>query len=414
MDVAMPRLSDSMEEGLIVTWLVDPGAEVARGDEIVEIETDKATMTYEADADGLVQIVANEGDSLPVGALIARILGPGEDPSKQEGPAEAKPPAGSDPGGAEGALLSPSGPPPAAVAPSGRGRRPKASPLARRIAAARSVDLSEIEGSGPGGRIVRVDVERAARTPNGAGPVAPGRDVPERPSLERPSPEIVEPSRLQVTVARRMAESKATIPHFYLSTEVDMTRCHEARVRLRDGAPDGAPVPSFNDMVVKASALALREFPKANASFREERFELHPEVNVGVAVAAEDALVVPVVAAADRAGLAEISARVRELARKVRDGSVTPADLSGGTFTVSNLGMFGVTSFDAVINPGQAAILAVGAIVDRPVVREGAVVPGKVMGLTLSCDHRILYGAEGAEFLARIKSLLEEPLGLAL
>jgi pyruvate dehydrogenase E2 component (dihydrolipoamide acetyltransferase) len=211
-----------------------------------------------------------------------------------------------------------------------------------------------------------------------------------------------------------MAESKATAPHFYLETEIDMSRCVEARARIKEAAKEGGVVPSFNDMVVKAAGLALREFPRANGAYKDGRFELYSRVNVGIAVAGQDALVVPTVFDADKKGLREIATESRALAERVRDGSVTPPELSGGTFTVSNLGMYGITNFAAVINQPQAGILAVGAITEKPVVRDGEIATAHLMGVNLACDHRILYGADGAEFLARIRALLEEPLGLAL
>jgi pyruvate dehydrogenase E2 component (dihydrolipoamide acetyltransferase) len=225
---------------------------------------------------------------------------------------------------------------------------------------------------------------------------------------------VQELTRLQQVVARRMAESKATAPHFYLQTEIDMSAAVEARARIKAMSAAGEIVPSFNDMVVKACAIALRQHPLANGAYKDGRLELHSRVNVGVAVAAQDALVVPTVFDADRKGLREIAADARSLAGKVRDGSITPPELSGGTFTVSNLGMYGVTNFSAVINAPQAAILAVGAIAEKPVVREGEITTAHMLGVTLACDHRILYGAPAAEFLARIRSLLEEPLSLAL
>ena len=211
-----------------------------------------------------------------------------------------------------------------------------------------------------------------------------------------------------------MAESKATAPHFYLEAEIDMTPAVAARGRIKAAAEEGEVVPSFNDMVVKACALALRELPRANGAYRDGRFELYSRVNVGVAVAAQDALVVPTVFDADRKGLRQIATDSRALAQRVRDGQITPPELSGGTFTVSNLGMFGIDSFSAVINPPQAAILAVGAIAERPVVRDGEIASAHLMRVNLACDHRILYGAHAAEFLARVRALLEEPLSLAL
>ena len=211
-----------------------------------------------------------------------------------------------------------------------------------------------------------------------------------------------------------MAESKATAPHFYLEAEIDMTRAVQARAQMKKGTPEGEPVPSFNDMVVKACAIALREHPRANGAYRDGQLELYSRINVGVAVAAQDALVVPTVFDADRKGLREISRTARELAEKVREGKITPPELSGGTFTVSNLGMYGISNFSAVINPPQAGILAVGAITERPVARDGEITTAHLMPVTLACDHRILYGAAGAEFLARIRDLLEEPASLAL
>jgi len=225
---------------------------------------------------------------------------------------------------------------------------------------------------------------------------------------------VIEPTKLQQVVARRMAESKATAPHFYLTSEVDMSAAVAARARIKEISAEEEVVPSFNDMVLKACAIALKKFPRANGSYKDGRFELYSRINVGIAVAASDALVVPTIFDADRKGLREIAADARSLAGKVRDGSITPPDLSGGTFSVSNLGMYGIKSFGAIVNSPQAGILAVGEIADRPVVKDGEIVPGKVMEMTLSCDHRILYGADGAEFLAEVKRLLQEPIALAL
>ena len=417
-EVLMPRLSDSMEEGTILGWLVADGDEVTEGQELVEIETDKANMIFEADQSGLVHHVAQEGDSLPVGAPIAQLLDPGEEPSTG-GPAEASPSdsADEDEGEAEGPL-SHTGPPPAESAPEvatpeSEGRV-RASPLARRIAGEKGIDLSGLEGSGPGGRIVKVDVERVEPGQGGAAPASGPAPEAGGPETAKGQVEVIELNRLQQTVSRRMSESKATVPHFYLTTEVDMSNCVAARDGLKRAAAEGERVPSFNDMVVKACAIALGEFPRANGSYRDGRIELYSRINVGVAVAADNSLVVPVIPDADQKGLNEISAKARELAGKVRDGSITPPELSGGTFTVSNLGMFGVTAFDAVINSPQAGILAVGAIEERPAVRNGEIVPASLMSMTLSCDHRILYGADGAQFLARVRAILEQPLSLAL
>ncbi len=418
-EIVMPRLSDSMEEGVILRWIKQVGEEVAVGEELVEIETDKANMAYESDVAGtLTRILAQEGEALPIGAPIA-VVG---DPADADAPTQTSPtdtPAGgstSQAGAPEPPIdppegMSPVPAPPAGVSVGEDGGRVKASPLARRLASEAGVDLGTLRGSGPGGRIVKADVEAAAAAPAPAPAAAP---PPEAPETAKGTTTHREPTRLQQVVARRMAESKATAPHFYLRAEVDMSAAVAARARLKEASAEGEVVPSFNDMVVKACALALREHPLANGSYRDGRLELHSRVNVGVAVAAEDALVVPTLFDADRKGLREIAAEARALAARVRDGSITPPELSGGTFTVSNLGMYGVSDFAAVINSPQAAILAVGAIAERPVVRDGQLTTAHLLGLTLSCDHRILYGAPAAEFLARIRALLEEPLALAL
>jgi len=404
-EIVMPRLSDSMEEGTVLKWMKGVGDEVAVGDELVEIETDKANMAYESDVAGtLTEILAPEGETLPIGAPIA-VVG---DPDKGPTVAAAGPVAAGDPPSPPVAKASSATVPPTAP-PGARADRVKASPLARRIAQENGVDLSSVTGSGPGGRIVKADVE-GAQAP-AAAPAAPATQETE---TAKGTTTYQDLTRLQQVVSRRMAESKATAPHFYLQSEIDMSAAVAARGRLKALTPEGEVVPSFNDMVVKACALALREHPLANGSYKDGRFELYSRVNVGVAVAARDALVVPTVFDADRKGLREIATDARRLAGKVRDGSITPPELSGGTFTVSNLGMYGVSNFSAVINAPQAAILAVGAIAEKPVVRDGEITTAHLLGVTLACDHRILYGAPAAEFLATIRGLLEEPLSLAL
>jgi pyruvate dehydrogenase E2 component (dihydrolipoamide acetyltransferase) len=447
-DVVMPRLSDSMEEGTILRWLKADGDEIKRGDELAEIETDKATMTYEADTDGVLKIVAQEGDTLPIGQVIATIGGgdggdgaakpaegaraeatetaaAGEAPAQQvaAGTGQQAPPA-APPSAAAGAPAPSNG-----ASAEGNGRV-KASPVARRIARERGVDLAALQGTGPGGRIVKADVEGAQ--PGQAEQPAPAAEAAtaEAPataaapaSVPPPAPVVAETgtakgdvtheelTRTQQVVARRMAESKATVPEFTIQTEVDMENAVGFRTELK-GLAD--PAPSYNDMVVKACAIALREFPRANAAYRDARFELYSRINVGIAVAAENALIVPTIFDADKKGLGEIARDSRALAERVRAGVVTPPELSGGTFTVSNLGMFGVTEFTAVINPPQAAILAVGSMAPRAVVHDGELVARHTMALTLVSDHRILYGADAAQFLARIRALLEAPLALSL
>jgi pyruvate dehydrogenase E2 component (dihydrolipoamide acetyltransferase) len=459
-DIVMPRLSDSMEEGTVLRWLKSVGDEVAVGDELVEIETDKANMVYESDLAGtIVEVMAQEGDTLPVGDPIARV---GDASEVVAGNGAGRTEAASPEGGAgdesdvgaqtaaraaieqqEPAGAAPPGPPPATAAPAtpspagvGGDGRVRASPIARRIARDRGLDLTGLAGSGPGGRIVKADVERAlesgvapAAAPPApapaAAPAGPTPGVSEKPETAKGAVEVVELTRLQQTVARRMAESKATAPHFYLQAEFDMTAAVQGRAKLKAQAKEGEVVPTFNDMVVKACALALREHPRANGAYRDGKIELYSRINVGVAVAAQDALVVPTVFDADQKGLRRIATETRALAARVRDGQITPPELSGGTFTVSNLGMYGISNFSAVINTPQAGILAVGEVKARPVIREGGrqrdpsnevgeIESRQLMGVTLACDHRILYGADGAIFLARVRELLEEPLGLAL
>jgi pyruvate dehydrogenase E2 component (dihydrolipoamide acetyltransferase) len=450
-DVAMPRLSDSMEEGTILKWLKSDGDEVSRGEELVEIETDKANMTYEADQDGALKIVAQEGDTLAVGETIAQIGGGSGAEGNGAAPAEQEQEegGGEDGGGSEPAATAtaeaeppqereePTGEPATQEAPEpaeGENGRVKASPIARRMARELGLELGQLQGTGPGGRIVKADVEAASKggEPEAAAPAeAPAAPEPEpsEQEEEKAAPPPVasgdaqtgkgeatthDLSRLQQTVARRMAESKATAPEFVLNIDVDMEEAVELRKQLKGAAAEGQPVPSFNDFVVKTSALALRDFPRANGAYRDGKFELYSRVNVGVAVAGQDALVVPTVFDADTKSLGAIARDTRALAERVRGGAITPPELSSGTFTVSNLGMFGIQSFVAVINPPQAAILAVGAMTPTPVVRDGEVVVRNIMRLTLACDHRILYGADAAEFLVRIRERLESPLQLAL
>jgi pyruvate dehydrogenase E2 component (dihydrolipoamide acetyltransferase) len=445
-DVTMPRLSDSMEEGTILKWIVEEGGEVKRGEPLCEIETDKANMTYEADTDGtLIEIVVQEGDTVELGEVIARIGDAGESTQSQEEESADEEPEAEEAPEAE----AQEEPEPASASSNGAERddeRAKASPVARRVANELGIDIADVQGTGPGGRILKADVEKAADEDGGApekqeeAAPAPKQEkkkekkekkakkkeekaaaeVEAKPQQPEPAGDagnrgemqVQELTRLQRTVSRRMAESKATAPDFALEVEIDMSLCVELRARLKE--VEDKP-PSFNDMVVKACANALREHPRVNAAYRDGKFELYSRVNVGVAVAANDALVVPTVFDADTKSLGEISRTVQSLATKVRDGQITPPELSGGTFTVSNLGMYGIDRFSAVINPPQAAILAVGSLKKKPVVDDGGrIVARDMMSATLICDHRILYGADGAKFLARVRELLEQPLALAL
>jgi pyruvate dehydrogenase E2 component (dihydrolipoamide acetyltransferase) len=444
-EIVMPRLSDTMEEGTILSWLIADGEPVARGQELVEIETDKANMTYESDQEGILKTIAAEGDTLPVGAVIARVgaddpdvagttIGEKGNDEPASGPASER---------SAGEAETVEGPPIAASSPEGveveekqGGERLRASPVARRIAEENEIDLHTLTGSGPGGRIVKADVEGAGAGPSSTAGAPPSADTTQAvdsgmsPTHEAPSTvsppavgpaevttakgetTIVELTRTQQTIARRMAEAKATIPEFTLQMEIDMEACVALRGELKKLGQ--ADAPTYNDMVVKACALALRENPRANGGYRDGRVQMHSRVNVGVAVAAEETLVVPTVFDADQKSLGEIARETRALAGRVRDGSITPPELGGGTFTVSNLGMFGVSTFTAIINPPQAAILSVGALGPRAVVRDGEVQARNTMTVTLACDHRILYGADAATFLARVRELLEAPASLTL
>ncbi len=405
-EIAMPRLSDSMQEGTILSWLKDDGDEVAVGDELVEIETDKATMTYESPAEGTLRIVAAVGETLPVGAPIARLGEAAEDVRRAEraaGRAPSTPRRG--PGSPrEHQNENENG---SRSRPCGRRRWPAAWPPSTGSTSRRWRDrAARADHPGRRGRQRR----HRERPGSGAGPVF-RRRIPGSRALAT----VQELTRVQKLIARRMAEAKATIPHFQVQTEADIGALLALRAQLKDQPAPPDPLPSLNDFIVKACALALRRHPRANGSYRDGRFELHEQVNVGIAVAAADALVVPTIVDADSRSLGAIAGEARRLAAAVRDGSVTPRELSGATFTVSNLGMYGMTAITPVINPPQAAILGVGAA--RAVLAlddGGAVTERQLMTLTLSCDHRILYGADAAEFLADIRRGLESALALLL
>jgi pyruvate dehydrogenase E2 component (dihydrolipoamide acetyltransferase) len=416
----MPRLSDSMEEGTIIRWLKASGDHVEAGEEVVEIESDKATMPYEAEASGTLEILVAEGETVAVGAPIARI---GDAADAPEPPAPVAPAVSND-----GDVLSGRDAPAPAVgvgAANGDGRaRVLATPVARRLARAGGIDLGGVEGTGPAGRIRKADVLAVLHPPTAATETVPApapvpaeaTSPPSRAAGAEPAKgEAIteELSRLQVTVARRMAEARATVPDFTAEIDIDMSAATALRESLREAAGDD-PVPSFNDFVLRACAMALRAHPRVNGTYSDGAFHLFPRVNVGLAVAAENALLVPVIRDTDRLALGEVAREARRLARAAREGSITPPDLAGGTFTVSNLGGMGVDRFTAVINPPQAAILAVGAIVERPVGVEGRVELRPMMTVRLSCDHRIIYGADAAAFLTTLRGLIEAPLRMAL
>jgi pyruvate dehydrogenase E2 component (dihydrolipoamide acetyltransferase) len=407
-EIVMPRLSDSMEEGTITQWLVTAGDAVKPGDPLVEVETDKATVTYECEHAGTILLLAaTEGESVAVGAVIAAVGEPGETVETVSPAAAADTVESREAVPIEHAVAVASS---QSGSRTGAGGRVKASPLARRIAIELGVDLTAVLGTGPRGRVVKADVELNAGRSHGNGAVGASAGD----SLgAKGSSTVRELSRMQQTVARRMAQSRSTVPDFELRREFDMSAVVAMREQL--GALTD-PAPSYNDFMIKACALALRDFPRVNGSYRDGAIEIFERINIGIAVAADDALVVPTIFDADRKSLAEIGQTSRELAAKVRDGSVTPAELSGGTFTVSNLGMFGLDSFTAVVNPPQAAILAIGSLKPRPVVAGDGltIVARPTVHVSLACDHRILYGAEGARFLARLNELLEAPVSLLL
>ena len=453
----MPKLSDTMEEGTILRWLKKEGDTITAGEVIAEVETDKADMELEATASGtLAAIEVKEGESAAVGAVLARVEG-GDGARREE-----KPRRDDDGGGVRAEEARPSkerrrdaegeGDEPATRRGDERGGAArdreagavKSSPSARQLAEEHGIDLGEVRGSGPGGRIVKDDVAgaierrrapargRAAEEGREAGGRAAGevreprgerdddRARAPRPTREDgparagvPVAERHALSRMRRSIAKRMTESFRDVPHFAVTTEIDMSEA----VRLKEALKtSGAYVtaPTYTHMVLRATALALRKHPRLNASYRDDAVDVHADVNLGMAVAVEDGLIVPILRHVDELGLEEIAAEARRLAEQAAQGRFASADLSGGTFTVSNLGMFDIDSFTAVINPPQAGILAVGAIKERAVVRSGQVVVARTMRVTLSCDHRVVDGVVASKFLEDLKQLLESPIVLVV
>ena len=434
--VEMPKMSDTMEEGVLAAWLVEEGTSVSAGDVVAQVETDKATMDLEVYDDGvLLKRVIGEGDAVPIGGLIAILGQEGEDVSAilakydggGDGAASEAAPAASEsvPAVAEEAAPAPAMTEQVALAPSEDGGRVKASPLARKMATEQGIDLTRLTGSGPEGRIIKRDVEAAigGAVQPAPQPVAPA-ETP-RPVVEPSAPiaapggayESVRISQMRKTIARRLAESKFTNPHFYLTADIDMSEAVSFRAKLNEKADarDLGKV-SFNDLVTKACALALRQHPWVNASWMEAEGEirLHKDVHMAIAVSVDEGLITPVIRHADRKGLTELASETRELAAKARNRELQPEDWSGSTFSTSNLGMFGIDEFTAIINPPNACILAIGSIRDVPVVKDGVVVPGKQMKVTLSCDHRVVDGVAGAEFLKTVRGYLEDPVTMLL
>ena len=436
--ILMPALSPTMTEGNVASWLKDEGDSVQAGDILCEIETDKATMEVEATDEGtLARIVAPAGtEAVPVNAVIGLILEEGEDAAALEG-AEAAPAAAAPaPAPAEPAAEpAPAAAPAAAPAPSGNGATPPAparepgarifaSPLARRMAKQAGLALEAIAGTGPNGRIVKVDVEAAiaaaatapapavaAPAPAAAAPVAAPAAAPVAPAAAY---QDAPASTMRKVIAQRLQEAKREVPHFYLTVDCAVDALLETRAQLNERSDDYTL--SVNDFVIRAAALALRKVPAANASWVDGALRQYASADVSVAVAIEDGLVTPIVRNADGKGLAEISAEVKELAGRARAKpmGLAPEEYQGGTFSVSNLGMYGIKEFAAIINPPQSMILAVGTAEQRPVVRDGALAVATMMSCTLSVDHRVVDGALGARFLQAFKGLIEDPLTMLL
>ncbi|MCY1076607.1 pyruvate dehydrogenase complex dihydrolipoamide acetyltransferase [Archangium lansingense] len=400
--VVMPALSPTMTEGKLIKWLKKEGDKVSSGQAIAEVETDKSNLEVEAYDDGvLARIVVQEGQMAKVGAPIAFLAGKGG--AKAAAPAQAPAPAAPK---AEAPKAAAPAPAPKAAAPVATpGGRLRASPLAKRMARERGLDLSQVQGSGPLGRIVKSDIEKALQAPAAArkapaaAAAAPG---------ERPEPKAVPVTTMRKVIGQRMAEVKPGVPHFYLSVDVEM----DAALKIREEAKALESKVSVNDIIVKASAMALRRYPKMNVSLHGDTILHFETVDVGIAVAIEDGLITPIIRDADKKGLSAISAEARDLAERARKRGLKPHEYTGGSLTVSNLGMYGIDSFIAVINPPQAAILAVGSVSDKVVVRDGQMVVRKLMTVTLSGDHRVIDGAIGAEYLRELKALLEHPMRL--
>ncbi|MEZ4564431.1 MAG: dihydrolipoamide acetyltransferase family protein [Thermomicrobiales bacterium] len=434
--VIMPKMGDAMEEGTLLRWLKQVGDEINVGDPLAEIETDKVSLEIEAQEAGVLsKLYVEEGATVPIGSAIAAIGEESADvaapapeaapaPAAQAAPAAVEPVAAASNGRTEAApVVVPSEP---LVAASGE--RLRASPLVKRLAAEHGIDLSGIAGTGPGGRIVRDDIAALLTgAPRPAAPAAPAAAPVAAPAVAaapapvaatvpgpsgRPAGIPHDLSKIRRTTGRRMLESKTNQPHFYVTVEVDMLKAGELREMINEQAPEDGKV-SFNDLIVKAAALALREFPNLNSSLENDQLIEHPNIDINVAVAIEGGLIAPFIPDADKMGLISIARMTKDRIGRARKGGLTPDEYQGGTFTISNLGMFDVEEFIAIINPPQAAILAVGSIKDVPVVQDGEIVPGKRMNITLSADHRVTDGAEVARFLQVVKRYLENPLTIA-
>ncbi len=401
----MPKLSDTMEEGVILKWRKKEGDKVKTGEIIADIQSDKADMEQEAyDSGVLLKIFPKEGDGVKVGSPLVIIGKEGEDISALLQESSPAPSTSKVPAAEQAPAVVPTSPSPvlgdSAPPATSSASRIKASPLAKKIAQEKNIDLRSVTGSGPYGRIVKADVLSTSGTASLQRKVLAPLETKEIPL-----------SMMRKTIAKRLVESKSTIPHFYLTVEMNMRRAIEFRTSLTDLT--GTKV-SYNDMIVKAAALALRENPKANSSYMGEKIVQHGRVDVSVAVAVDEGLITPVIRNADQKTLQEISTETKDLAARARDGKLKPEEFTNGTFTISNLGMYDIENFAAIINPPEGAILAVGSILQKPVIENGAVTVGNTMKVTLSCDHRVVDGAVGAEFLRSFKKMIENPLSLVI
>lgn len=413
--IYMPKLSDTMTEGVVAEWTKKVGDTVASGEVLAEIETDKATMEFESFYDGvLLHIGVEKGQTAPVNAVLAIIGAQGEDvnailatagaPAAEAKVEEAAPAAAPSPAPVAESKPTPAPvaakPAPAAVPVDSNGRV-FASPLAKKLAEEKGINIAAVAGTGEGGRIVKRDIDHYV-------PYTPAAGTPVMMAPAGTESFTDEPiSQMRKTIARRLSESKFTAPHFYLNLEIDMDNAIAARKQINAA---GDVKVSFNDMVVKSVAMALRKHPNVNSSWLGDVIRRNQHVHIGVAVAVEDGLLVPVVRFADSKGLSQIGNEVKDLAGRAKDKKLQPADWEGNTFTISNLGMFGIDSFTAIVNPPDACIMAVGVIKEVPVVKNGQVVPGNVMKVTLSCDHRVVDGATGAAFLQTFKQYMENPV----
>ncbi|MDX1445042.1 pyruvate dehydrogenase complex dihydrolipoamide acetyltransferase [Lishizhenia sp.] len=418
--ILMPKLSDTMTEGVVAEWHVKVGEEVSSGDLLAEIETDKATMEFESFYDGvLLHIGVEKGATAPVNDVLAIIgekgenveeilanagsqapaAAPAEEEKKEEAPAAAPAPAAEKPAPA----ATPAPQPAAAPVASPNGDRIFASPLAKKLAEEKGIDIALVKGTGENGRIVKRDVEHYVPYVPAAGSAAPTRTAVV--GQESYTDENV--SQMRKTIARRLAESKFTAPHFYITMDIDMDNAIASRKAIN--SQEGVKV-SFNDMVIKAVSMSLRKHPAINSAWMGDFIRRNEHIHIGVAVAVDEGLLVPVIRFADSKGMSEIGAEVKQLAQAAKDKKLQPKDWEGNTFTISNLGMFGVEEFTAIVNPPDSCILAIGGIKQVPVVKDGAVVPGNVMKVTLSCDHRVVDGASGAAFLNTFKQYMENPV----